>query len=191
MFFEVFHFYKTIFLQKHMKISPVLQLEVLSFQEFTLLEHLRIDPHTLKCCTLSLCMLKMLKHMEVRSYAFDLCMNLKRHNSNMCLLYSQSRICNYFHLWYNMLYGNDNYIAIFTTKKCFYEVFHFYKTIFFTIGYENFSFAIISIFDTICLWKWQLNSNFYYKKGLYEVFNFYKTFFFLQKHMKIFHVLQL
>ena len=56
-----------------------------------------------------------------------LCMNLKRQNSKMCLLYSQS-----------MLYENDNYIAIFTTKKCFCEVFHFYKTNLFTKAYENF-----------------------------------------------------
>ena len=33
-----------------------------------------------------------------------LCMNLKRKSSKMCLLYSQSRICNYFYLWYNMLH---------------------------------------------------------------------------------------
>ena len=33
-----------------------------------------------------------------------LCMNLERKNSKMCLLYSQSRICNYFHLWYNVLH---------------------------------------------------------------------------------------
>ena len=40
-----------------------------------------------------------------------------------------------------MLYENENNIAIFTTKKCFYEVFHFYKTIFFTKAYEKFSCA--------------------------------------------------
>ena len=40
-----------------------------------------------------------------------------------------------------MLCENYNYIALFTTKKCFYEVFYFYKTIIFTKAYENFSIA--------------------------------------------------
>ena len=69
-FFKVFIFTKLFFLQYHMKISYLLQ-PVFWFQEFTWIEHLRIDPDALKCCTLSLCMLNMLKQMEVRSYAFD------------------------------------------------------------------------------------------------------------------------
>ena len=36
-----------------------------------------------------------------------------------------------------MLYENDNYITIFTKKKCFYGVFHFDKTMFFSKAYEN------------------------------------------------------
>ena len=33
-----------------------------------------------------------------------LCINLEREHSKMYILYSQSRICNYFYLWYSMLY---------------------------------------------------------------------------------------
>ena len=52
-----------------------------------------------------------------------------------------------------MLYENDNYIAILSTKKSFFEVFRFYKTIFFTKAYENFLFdsAVGPLISEICM----------------------------------------
>ena len=120
-FYEVFHFYKTFFFTKayeHFSCASAVGLLISGIYIGRTLKNRPGHSEMLHSIIMHV------ENAQAHGGAFIcfwlLYMNIKRQNSKMCLLYSQPRICNYFHLWYNMLYENENDIAIFTKKKeCF------------------------------------------------------------------------